>query len=103
MTTNQLTPETIHMHQPLSGKSAVVTGGARGIGQAIVNKLLAQGANVNVVDLTVDENENPQPNVISSSADVTDQEALDAVAHQSVEKFGSLDIWINCAGIAYRA
>ncbi|MFC9419971.1 SDR family NAD(P)-dependent oxidoreductase, partial [Bacillus mobilis] len=103
MTTSQLTPEAIHMHLPLTGKTAVVTGGARGIGQAIVNKLRAQGANVNVVDLTVDENENAQPNVISSSADVTDQKALDAVARRSVEEFGSLDIWINCAGIAYRA
>jgi NAD(P)-dependent dehydrogenase (short-subunit alcohol dehydrogenase family) len=103
MTTSQLTPEAIHMHRPLSGKTAVVTGGARGIGQAIVNKLRAQGANVNVVDLTVNENENAQPNVISSSADVTDQKALDAVARRSVEEFGSLDIWINCAGIAYRA
>ena len=64
MTTTQLAQETIYTHLPLSGKTAVVTGGARGIGQAIVNKLLAQGANVNIVDLTVDENENPQPNVI---------------------------------------
>lgn len=103
MTTTQTTPETIHVGLPLAGKTAVVTGGARGIGQAIVNKLLAQGANVNVVDLTVDEDKDPQPNVTSSSADVTDQEALDAVARRSVEEFGSLDIWINCAGIAYRA
>jgi NAD(P)-dependent dehydrogenase (short-subunit alcohol dehydrogenase family) len=36
-------------------------------------------------------------------ADVTDQDSLEAAARRSVQEFGGLDIWINCAGIAYRA
>ena len=86
-------------HISLPGKIALVTGGARGIGAATVEKLLAAGASVAVVDRDIPEHTLPSERVLLLSADVTDYEAMVECVRRTVEKFGALDIVIANAGI----
>ena len=72
----------------LSGKVAVVTGGASGIGEACGRLLRASGASVLVADL------GPDPPV-----DVTDRASLEALARRAEADHGRLDVLLNCAGI----
>ena len=86
-------------HISLPGKIALVTGGARGIGAATVEKLLAAGASVAVVDRDIPEHTLTSERVLLLSADVTDYEAMVECVRRTVEKFGALDIVIANAGI----
>ena len=90
----------------IAGKTAVVTGGARGIGQAISRRLAEAGAHVFVADL--DENEaDLAARQIESNGFAADGAHLDAVqsashealAERVLRQTGRLDIWVNCAGI----
>src|SRR5919201_1337238 len=65
----------------LSGKTAIVTGGARGIGAGITRVLATQGARVAILDL-----------------DVADEAAAAKAVRSVVERFGGLDIVVNNAG-----
>src|SRR5437763_119491 len=90
----------------LSGKVALVTGGARGIGFATARELAARGAHVAVVDLHEIAVEQAAAQLgggaIGIAADVTDREAMaDAVA-AVIERFGGLDVLVANAGIASR-
>ena len=88
----------------LKGKTALVTGGARGIGKAIVLKLARQGANVAILDMamapdTVKEVEALGVKAISIEANVTKPESIEKAVEQAIATFGSLDIVVNNAGI----
>lgn len=88
----------------LKGKTALVTGGARGIGKAIVLKLARQGANVAILDMclapdTVKEVEALGVKAISVEANVTKPESIEKAVEQVIATFGSLDIVVNNAGI----
>lgn len=88
----------------LKGKTALVTGGARGIGKAIVLKLARQGANVAILDMalapdTVSEVEALGVKAISLEANVTKLESIEKAVEQVIATFGSLDMVINNAGI----
>jgi 3-oxoacyl-[acyl-carrier protein] reductase len=91
----------------LSGKSALVTGGARGIGKAICLSLARQGADVAFVDVgraevaeaTVAEIQALGRKAIYIPADVTDPEACVKAVAATVEAFGKVDILVNNAGI----
>jgi len=88
----------------LKGKTALVTGGARGIGKAIVLKLARQGANVAILDMsmapdTVKEVEALGVKAISIEANVTKPESIEKAVEQVIATFGSLDILVNNAGI----
>jgi 3-oxoacyl-[acyl-carrier protein] reductase len=91
----------------LSGKSALVTGGARGIGKAICLKLAAQGADIAFVDVgrvevaeaTVAEIKALGRKALYIPADVTDPEACVKAVAAAVEAFGKIDILVNNAGI----
>ena len=72
-----------------AGRSAVVTGGAQGIGAAIVKRLEASGAKVAVWDL------DGKPGV-----DVTDPAAVETAARNTLKALGRIDILVNNAGIA---
>jgi 3-oxoacyl-[acyl-carrier protein] reductase len=91
----------------LTGKTALVTGGARGLGKAICLNLARQGADIAFVDIgrpevaeaTVAEIEALGRRAISIAADVTDPEACVAAVAKVVETFGKVDILVNNAGI----
>ena len=88
----------------LKGKTALVTGGARGIGKAIVLKLARQGVNVAIMDMsmapdTVKEVEALGVKAISIEANVTKPESIEKAVEQVIATFGSLDILVNNAGI----
>jgi meso-butanediol dehydrogenase/(S,S)-butanediol dehydrogenase/diacetyl reductase len=94
-------PDLLH---DLDGRTAVVTGGARGIGRGIVEVLAEHGATVVVADLDVDE----AGRVASSLGDRTAAVALDVTSEASVRgvigkvlgDFGRLDILVNNAGVS---
>jgi 3-oxoacyl-[acyl-carrier protein] reductase len=91
----------------LTGKSALVTGGARGIGKEICLTLARQGADIafvdvgrqEVADATVAEIQALGRKALFIAADVTDPEACVRTVEQTVATFGKLDILVNNAGI----
>ena len=80
----------------LGGLSAVVTGGASGIGAAIAERLLADGARVAVFDLDV---ATAHPDTLALTADVTDDGSVRAAVDRVLEEWGRLDVLVNNAGI----
>jgi NAD(P)-dependent dehydrogenase (short-subunit alcohol dehydrogenase family) len=90
----------------LKGKTAVVTGGGRGIGQTVAIGLAKAGANIAVLsrsgaDETVKLIEQAGGKASSFIADVTDETAVQKALDETVKQFGSLDIVFNNAGICY--
>ena len=75
---------------------AIVTGGASGIGAAVVRRLHEGGATVAVFDLNVS---NVSPDTFGVQANVSDDESVRAAVAAVVEKFGRIDIVVNNAGI----
>ena len=90
----------------LEGKSALVTGAGRGIGEATARKLAACGARVLVNDLDADVAEAVAasiPGAVAFPADLTDPAAADAVVGAALEAFGGLDIVVNNAGYIWHS
>src|SRR6185369_9232219 len=91
----------------LSGKSAVVTGGSRGIGRAIVLRLAEQGADVcfsyvsnqAAANETVAAVEKLGRKALAVQANVTQPEAAEALIKAALEAFTKVDILVNNAGI----
>lgn len=79
----------------LQGKTAIVTGGASGIGLAIVNRFLAAGATVYSVDLTA----SAAPGATALVADVSNEAAIVALLERVAAEAGCVDILVNNAGI----
>ncbi|WP_343671200.1 SDR family oxidoreductase [Chitinophaga sp.] len=80
----------------LNGKTALVTGGTKGIGRAIADKLAQQGAQVIVTARTHPNEDDLLHHFIA--ADLTKPEDTTGLAEQISEKFGSIDILINNVG-----
>jgi 3-oxoacyl-[acyl-carrier protein] reductase len=94
------------MQVDLAGRVALVTGGAQGIGRAIVDRLAANGAAVSIVDLAADEARAAVDELASAgcrtaafAADVADRAAVNDVIEEVIARFGRLDILVNNAGI----
>jgi NAD(P)-dependent dehydrogenase (short-subunit alcohol dehydrogenase family) len=87
----------------LRNKVAIITGAARGIGKAIEERYVKEGARVVVADLNEGgANEVAsalESNAIGRKLDVTDQASIDATVAGAVSTFGGLDILVNNAGI----
>jgi NAD(P)-dependent dehydrogenase (short-subunit alcohol dehydrogenase family) len=91
----------------LAGRTAVVTGGGRGLGKAIAMRLAEAGANVVIGDIEGGLAETAAKDLearhggkaIGMAMNVADTPSVRAVADRAVEAFGGLDIWVNNAGI----
>jgi p-cumic alcohol dehydrogenase len=85
----------------LQGKTAIVTGGAAGIGRAIIERFAAEGANVVIADLRGADEAAAQlsGNALGVTTDVSDQDSTQAMAKAAVDRFGGIDILVNNAGI----
>lgn len=82
----------------LQGRTALVTGGAGGLGRAIADRFAAEGANVAVLD--VRQPEGPRDgSELFLTCDVTDPAAVAEAVGQVGAHFGSLDILVNNAGL----
>src|ERR1700685_670615 len=93
----------------LKGKVAVVTGGTSGIGRALSLGLADAGADViasarrqQQVDDTANEIEARGRQTLRLASDVGDRESLEKLLAGSLERFGKVDILVNCAGIIKR-
>jgi NAD(P)-dependent dehydrogenase (short-subunit alcohol dehydrogenase family) len=93
------------MSDRLSGKIAVITGAASGIGRAIAHEFASAGAHVFLLDLSasdevVKEIESTNGKATSTSCDVSNQEQVMSVI-QTIYSQNPIDILVNCAGIAH--
>jgi NAD(P)-dependent dehydrogenase (short-subunit alcohol dehydrogenase family) len=92
--------------QDFSGKVALVTGAASGIGEAVAQAIAARGGQVIVADIKQDAAERIATAIGEAggsakaiTADVTDPSAVEAMVQFAVDTYGSLDVAVNNAGI----
>ncbi|MEO7760474.1 MAG: SDR family NAD(P)-dependent oxidoreductase [Casimicrobiaceae bacterium] len=89
----------------LSGRTGIITGGARGIGYAIAERYIASGASVALWDADADalhralESLRGGARAVTCVADVTSQSSLEAAFAATMQAFGKVDILVNNAGI----
>ena len=91
----------------LEGKTAIVTGAARGIGKAIALKLASEGANIAFTDLNIDDNAKATEKEIAAygvkvkgyASNAANFEETHTVVNDIVNDFGRIDILVNNAGI----
>lgn len=88
------------MELGLSGARVIVTAGAAGIGRAIVEGFLAEGARVATCDVDAAALRTLPEEVLARQVDVSDASALRGFLSEACEKFGGLDCLVNNAGIA---
>src|SRR3954447_2092736 len=90
------------MSERLQGKVALVTGGASGIGLAIVRRYVAEGAHVVIGDIDTDGMARVAAELLdgvtTASADATNEADIEALAATAVDRYGHLDIAVANAG-----
>ena len=89
----------------ISGQLAVITGAASGIGEAVVNRFVSEGARIALLDKNKYKGENFSNKLLSSGADVrffecdvTQEGSVDHAFDSVLNSFGPVQILINCAG-----
>lgn len=94
------------MGTTFEGRTALVTGGSRGIGRKIVERFASEGANVAIIDVneealkkTESELTDQGYSIYIKVASVTDREQIEQATKEVFEKFGSIDILVNNAGV----
>lgn len=87
----------------LHGKIAIVTGGARGIGEGIARKLSRYGATIVISDILDEQGEKTASEIGGDSiyyhCDISSNDEVSKMIDQTVKKYGKLDIMVNNAGI----
>ncbi len=87
----------------LAGKTALITGAARGIGRTFAQAFAKEGARVAIADIDVDRARQTASDIghaaFAIEMDVTSQASIDAAVTATVEKFGHIDILINNAAL----
>ena len=87
----------------LRGKSALITGAARGIGLAFAQAYAAEGAKVALADIDIERASKAARDIgdaaIAVEVDVTQQASIEAAVAETVDRFGQIDILINNAAI----
>jgi NAD(P)-dependent dehydrogenase (short-subunit alcohol dehydrogenase family) len=88
----------------LDGKVAIVTGGARGIGRAIAERFVSEGARVVIADVDADNGEKVAGDLgepaVFRHTDVTDRGEVQELVDSTVATFGQLDVMCNNAGVS---
>ena len=91
----------------LEGRTAIVTGGARGQGEATVRAFVAEGARVVIVDLLKEEGMSLAQELGSAACfshmDITDENAWQSTIDKTIDRWETIDILINNAGIVHPA
>src|SRR3954471_20761210 len=96
------------MSMKLAGQTAVIVGGARGIGAAIAERFAGEGANIVLVDLAKMKSEGEQlaSKIVKSGgkacvipADCTDSRQVELMVKETLGTFGRIDILVNSAGL----
>jgi meso-butanediol dehydrogenase/(S,S)-butanediol dehydrogenase/diacetyl reductase len=97
----------MNMARIANGKVALITGGGQGIGQAIAERLHADGFKVAVADLNIETAGNvadglgrKQGDALALQVNVADRDSVFAAVNQAVSELGGFDVIINNAGIA---
>lgn len=87
----------------LSGKSAIVTGGASGFGEGIARKFVAEGAKVLIADLNLEGAERlaGELGAMAIMANVAEDQSVRAMVETAKTAFGSIDILVNNAGTTH--
>ncbi len=92
------------MSSELTGKIAVVTGGATGIGRATVEHFVREGARVVIADVNRDEGTALADSLAAAAVfretDISDIDQVRALVEFAVQTFGGLDVLVNNAGIS---
>ncbi len=87
----------------LAGKTALITGAARGIGRAFAEAYVSEGARVAIADINIDGARQSAAalgeNAIAVAMDVTDQASIDNAVGNTIAKFGHIDILVNNAAL----
>lgn len=94
------------MSQDFKDKTVIVTGGARGIGRAVVQAFAQAGANVVIADLRLADAEQTATEivkcdcrrVVAVQTDVTKREDIDRLREETLRMFTRIDVLVNCAG-----
>lgn len=93
----------------LTGKTAIITGAAQGLGKAITLALAAEGVTVIIADIDLEKAEQVLEKVKKSNAegmvvktDVSNAGDIDALVNKTAERYGHIDILVNNAGICPR-
>ena len=94
------------MSQDFKDKTVIVTGGARGIGRAVVQAFAEAGANVVIADLRLADAEQTAMEivkcdcrrVVAVQTDVTKREDIDRLREETLRMFTRIDVLVNCAG-----
>jgi 3-hydroxybutyrate dehydrogenase len=86
----------------LTGRAAIVTGAASGIGRAVAERLVAEGCSVLAVDIAAPHADSNAPGV-AHAADLTDPDANAAAVDAALKAFGRLDLVVANAGIQHVA
>ena len=90
----------------MNDKTVIVTGGARGIGRAVVQAFAAAGADVVIGDLRLEDanqtaleiGESSRRRVVAIQTDVTKRADIDKLRDETLRLFGRIDVLVNCAG-----
>ncbi|GAA2724058.1 SDR family oxidoreductase [Actinocorallia aurantiaca] len=94
------------MEMKVRGKVVVVTGASSGIGRATARAFASAGASVvltarraEALEQAVRECEKAGGRALAVPADTTDAQAVQLVARRAAERFGRIDVWVNCAAV----
>jgi NAD(P)-dependent dehydrogenase (short-subunit alcohol dehydrogenase family) len=94
----------------LTGKTAIVTGAGRGLGQAMANALAQAHANLAIFEVNLPDAESAATEIQSfggeafpAQIDVTDSQQVQAGIQQTVDRYGKVDILVNNAGVTSRS